>query len=378
MMGKVALVLALTLTLLLSGCGQPFAAYTGTSESGEPLGAQNAPESRQSSGNILVPRSTPQIREPDPSVRNPAEAPGRIASSSPVPSATISPSSPATAAENPMETPTPSVKRQQAGPSSVPPSPRYEPTPFIHDPVLDARVREFLGDEMDSYGVVIKRLSDGRGVAINPDRQFYAASLFKLLVMYEVFKLHALELLSFEESLTLTPPYLDYQLGELRWPLWSEVPIYELLEAMIIVSDNIAAMMLHDRVGGWNIVADTKGIGLEQTSISGEMPTSAGDMALLMEMIALGAAVDRESSQEFIDIHSRQAIDDRLPALLPEGTQVAHKTGNWENATHDVGIVYAPAGPYVIAILSEKPGDADTIAELSRLVYDHFEGRQRP
>lgn len=371
-MGRVVLVLMLALTLLLSACGQPYAGYTAASESGETLGTQNAPESRQSSGNILVPRSSPDIRKPAPGVGNPSETPGRIASSSPVPSATISPSSPATA-ENPLDTPTPTVTRRQTGPSSVPPSPRYEPTPFVHDPALDARVREFLGDEIDSYGVVVKRLSDGRGVAINPDRQFYAASLFKLLVMYEVFKLHALELLSFEESLTFTPPYLDYQLGELRWPVWSEVPIYELLEAMIIVSDNIAAMMLHDRVGGWNIIADTKGIGLEQTSISGEMPTSAGDMALLMEMIALGAAVDRESSQEMIDLLSRQAIDDRLPALLPEGTQVAHKTGNWENATHDVGIVYAPAGPYVVAILSEKPGDADTIAELSRLVYAYFE-----
>jgi beta-lactamase class A len=246
--------------------------------------------------------------------------------------------------------------------------------PLIKDVGLEKQIREFLGDRVDSYGVVIKRLSDGHGVAINSEQQFYAASLFKLLVMYEVFKQRALGLLDFDESLTLTPPYLDYQLGELRWPLWSQVPVRELLEAMITVSDNVAAIMLHDRVGGWNIIADTKGIGLEQTSISGDMPTSAGDMAALMEMIARGSAVDRESSREMIDLLSRQTINDRLPALLPEGTRVAHKTGNWDNATHDVGVVYAPSGPYVIAVLSSNPDDAEAIAKLSKLVYAYLEG----
>jgi beta-lactamase class A len=71
---------------------------------------------------------------------------------------------------------------------------------------------------------------------------------------------------------------------------------------------------------------------------------------------------------------SRQKVNDRLPARLPRGTRVAHKTGNWDNATHDVGIVYAPSGPYVLAVLSDLPWVANPIAELSRLVYDAFEG----
>jgi hypothetical protein len=54
---------------------------------------------------------------------------------------------------------------------------------------------------------------------------------------------------------------------------------------------------------------------------------------------------------------------------------VAHKTGNWDDATHDVGIVYAPSGPYVIAVLSDLPYTSEPIAELSRLVYEYFEWR---
>jgi len=85
--------------------------------------------------------------------------------------------------------------------------------------------------------------------------------------------------------------------------------------------------------------------------------------------------VDEDTSQEMIDLLARQKINDRLPALLPPGTKVAHKTGNWDNATHDVGVVYAPHGAYVIAVLSDKPDRAESIAELSRLVYEYLEAR---
>lgn len=255
------------------------------------------------------------------------------------------------------------------------PSPRHEPLPLRRERGLEAEIRRYLGQDVDSYGVVVKRLGDGAGVSINADREFYAASLFKLLVMFEVFKQLDLHLLSFDELLTFTPPYVEYGLGPERWPLWSEIAIGELLEAMITESDNIAAIMLHDRVGGWNIIADFKSIGLEHTDISKEeMPTSAGDMAVWLEMIALGKAVDEASSQGMIELLVRQKINDRLPALLPPDIVVAHKTANWDDATHDVGVVYAPHGAYVIAILSDKAWAAKPIAELSRLVYDHFEG----
>ena len=275
----------------------------------------------------------------------------------------------------PAATPTP-VFTRIAGTHSVPPSPPYAPLPLQPDEKLEKQVRELLGEEAEAYGIVVKRLSDGAGFAINADREFYAASLFKVLVMYEVFKQRELNLVSFDESLTIAPPYLDFTLGEPRWPLWSEVSVGDLLEAMITESDNMAAMMLHDRTGGWNIVADLRAIGLAHTDIANDiLPTSAGDMALWLEMMARGKAVDEDTSQEMIDLLARQKINDRLPALLPPGTKVAHKTGNWDNATHDVGVVYAPHGAYVIAVLSDKPDRAESIAELSRLVYEYLEAR---
>ena len=65
--------------------------------------------------------------------------------------------------------------------------------------------------------------------------------------------------------------------------------------------------------------------------------------------------------------------DARLVAGLPAGTVVAHKVGDLAGVEHDVGIVYAPGGPYIAALLSvnlpaPNTGTA-TIAEASRLIY---------
>jgi beta-lactamase class A len=77
----------------------------------------------------------------------------------------------------------------------------------------------------------------------------------------------------------------------------------------------------------------------------------------------------------------RQEFNDRIPAGLPPGTRVAHKTGEITAVAHDAAIVY-PAGrrsPYVLVVLTrgiKEPGaSASLIADISRLVYQYVIGR---
>jgi beta-lactamase class A len=245
---------------------------------------------------------------------------------------------------------------------------------MFSDGTLEERIRDFLGKDINEYGIVVKRLSDGRGVAINPNRVFYSASLYKIEVLYEVFKQRALGLIDFNEKLEVTPKLAGYDLQTLPWKIGEFVPVKDLVEAMITISDNTSAMMLYQRVGGRNIDLDMQSIGLQDSDIlSEDITTSAYDMALLLEMMARGQAVDIKSSAEMIDLLSRQKINNRLPALLPRGTRIAHKTGEWENATHDVGVVFAPKGTYVIALLSSKPWDVLVLSRLSAMVYEYLE-----
>ena len=282
----------------------------------------------------------------------------------------------------------PSERITSPGPVATPSS--YEPLPLQEDAALEARLREVLGDEVDSYGVVVQSLDDGRGALINPEKVFYAASLFKVAVMYEVFHQRSLGLLSFDERLLVTPYYAGFDLGTLPIEVCQTLSVGEALAYMMSISDNTSAVLLQDRVGAGNVNRSLEALGLTTTRLlSDDLPTTAADMALLMEMIARpdgrpsgrGEAVDAGASQEMVNLLASEEIDNGLRAGVPEGTVVAHKTGNWTNATHDAGIVYLPAGQagspaatYVIAVLSEKAYETELTAEVSRAVWEYYNG----
>jgi beta-lactamase class A len=85
-----------------------------------------------------------------------------------------------------------------------------------------------------------------------------------------------------------------------------------------------------------------------------------------------GTAVGRKADGEMIAVLKRQKFNDGIPAGLPSGVAVAHKTGNITRIHHDAGIVYARR-PYAIVILvrgiQEPKESAALIAALSRIVY---------
>jgi beta-lactamase class A len=75
----------------------------------------------------------------------------------------------------------------------------------------------------------------------------------------------------------------------------------------------------------------------------------------------------------------------KLPRFLPEGTRVAHKTGSDEGVRTDAGILFTPAGPVAIAVLTAEnqdrswgpDNDGDRLcAEVGRAVYEHFDTRR--
>jgi beta-lactamase class A len=77
-----------------------------------------------------------------------------------------------------------------------------------------------------------------------------------------------------------------------------------------------------------------------------------------------------------LDILGRQHFTEGIPAGVPPGSRVAHKTG-WIGGVvyHDGGIVYPPRGaPYVLVVLTAGiPQDSvayDLVADVSRLISD--------
>jgi beta-lactamase class A len=258
-----------------------------------------------------------------------------------------------------------------------PPLPQYQAIALVSDPALEAVVRNTLGTDVSHFAVVVKRLDNGKGVVIDGGRVFYAASLFKVWVMLEAYHQRQAGLLSFDEQYIVSDYYASLSLNPDELAPCAQVTAQEALQEMMSVSDNIAANIMLERVGYANVNAMLRNQGLAVSGVAsnGDVSTTASGMEQLLEAIARQEAVSAEASAEMLSLLASEVIDNRLPALLPPGTSVAHKTGSWDNATHDAGIVYSPKATYVIVVLSDL-GYADdgisSIAGLSRAVYDYF------
>jgi len=104
--------------------------------------------------------------------------------------------------------------------------------------------------------------------------------------------------------------------------------------------------------------------------------TTAEGLAVLLEAIAKGEAVDADASRQMVEILERQKFNEGIPAGLPEGTRVAHKTGELTKLHHDAAIVYAKR-PFVLVVLVRGLEDFEEssalMADLSRQLYQASE-----
>lgn len=301
------------------------------------------------------------------------------------------------------------------------------------EPVLErelARLAEVSGGTM---GVAVIHLESGRSAFLNADDTFPMASTYKVPIATQLLTLVDDGRLSLSKMIDINPAHLSPGSGTISTLLDDpgvSISLHNLLELMLLISDNSATDIILAEVGGGKAVTNrmqtldldgirvdrpTLGIivdflGLEELpppsarnragyeeifgAIPEEIMESAGaafdsdprdtatprDMALLLEKIWRGEILSDESSALLIDIMERcQTGEARLKGILPEGTVVAHKTGTIGNTTNDVGIITLPddAGHViVVAFVKESvidvPGRERAIAEAARAAHDYF------
>ena len=165
------------------------------------------------------------------------------------------------------------------------------------------------------------------------------------------------------------------------------VPLRWLVERMIVRSSNLATNALIELLDARKVDATAKSLGARHMKVLRGVEdgkafqqglnnqTSARDLAVLLEAIESNKAASKEACREMIAILARQEFNDEIPAGLPAGTRVAHKTGRITGVTHDAALVY-PLGqkPYVLVVLTkgirERPVAQKLIADISRLVWE--------
>lgn len=262
---------------------------------------------------------------------------------------------------------------------------------------LDSSLAAVVDAAVDRSGgvssVYVKSLNTGASVAIQEDRVVPSASLFKVPILVEVLRQQSLGSLDMDTPVRLQQKHWSDGAGVLQAQIGKEFPVRELLELMIEVSDNVAALALLDLVKTDNVNLTLQSAGLEATRLRigdvsgdwggrpGENTTSAREMGILFEKIATGKILDEAASQEAIRLLSLEQQAAWLPALLPPRARVAHKSGELPGVRHDAGVIYTPRNQFVAVVLVSDLTDferaAQTISRVARAAYDYFETGKR-
>jgi len=241
-----------------------------------------------------------------------------------------------------------------------------------------------------TVGVAALHLRTGAALARNADERFPSASVIKLSILVELFAQVDAGRATLEEQRTLAESDKVEGSGvlkELRPPI--DFTLEDLARLMIVVSDNTASNMLIDRLTTEAINARMQALGLTGTFLGRrfydfearsrglENVTTPADMAALLTRLERRELVSPAASEAMLAILLRQQQSSKIPALLPEGTHIAHKTGTITGASHDAGIIYSPAGPLVLSVFTKDLPEPDAeaiIRRIARAIYDGWGG----
>ncbi len=221
-----------------------------------------------------------------------------------------------------------------------------------------------IAQEMDTIaghtGMYYKNMVTGAEFAVRADEPYLAASVIKLPLYLHVLKMCAEGRMSLDDRITVTDAEKMPSCGALTLFTGDvTVDIRTLCNLMIVLSDNTAtnALIKHCTIGAVN--KTIRSLGLKNTALhrllfdmegakSGLRNTvSPGDMGKLLEMLHRGEFISEDVSRMALNTLFLQQIDHKLDGKLQQAVPIAHKTGEDDELSNDVGLVMAKE-PFVL------------------------------
>ena len=233
-------------------------------------------------------------------------------------------------------------------------------------------------------GVYARDLSDEATFGLNADSVFHAASTMKVPVMIEYFRALDDGRLAPDAKVPLENRFASivdssaYTLdpGEdsdsaMYAQVGHTVPVRDLVEHMITRSSNLATNTVIALLGAPRAQATARALGASTMQVRRGVEddkafqqglnntTTARDLGVLLEAIVSDKAASAGGTKEMLGILERQEFNDEIPAGLPAGTRVAHKTGQITGVLHDAAIVFPPEGrpPFILVVLTRGVPD---------------------
>jgi beta-lactamase class A len=263
---------------------------------------------------------------------------------------------------------------------------------------IQARVSAEPGAQV---GLAYIDLASGDTLFLNADTSFHAASTMKVPLMIELFRRANTGSFRMDQGLLMVNQFASIVDGSpysldvgsdsdstLYQRIGQRVRVDTLLRLMIARSSNFATNTLITLVGADAVTRSMRSLGAQRIQVLRGVEdgkafekglnntTTARDLAIILRAIQEGRAGSPAATQEMLAILLAQEFNEKIPAGLPPGTRVAHKTGEITAVSHDAAIIY-PNGrkPYVLVVLTRGIPDgtksSKLIADISAILYAH-------
>jgi beta-lactamase class A len=254
-----------------------------------------------------------------------------------------------------------------------------------------------------AIAVAMRDLETGVELHYHADRWFHAASTIKVPILLGVFaaidrgdllphsRVHVRNrFLSVVENVPFRVESGRDANSAVHNAIGKMMRVDELAYHMITTSSNLATNLLLGVIGPESVNDTLRHLHLEagielkrgvedelafEKGIS-NMVTADGLLRILVRL-AEGKAFSPALSRRMMDILHGQEFNQGIPARLPKGARVAHKTGEISTVAHDAGVVYLPKRkPYILVVLTEWDPDVSgrsrTIATVSHTIYEYL------
>lgn len=243
-----------------------------------------------------------------------------------------------------------------------------------------AEIAAFLEDEDTVVAYYFRDLNNGPWFFYNAPYRFEGASLNKVPI-----------LITFLKAAETYPEILDKKIlykGDLEVPdeefnrsliLGDEYTVQELLEAMIINSDNTSYQLLEEYAIKNKLdpsIYDTfEYLGLDKD----ENFVTVTQYSTLLRVLYNAEYLNMEMSSKALEMLSKTKFEEGLVKNLPEEITVAHKYGvRWfvesnEKQIHDCGIIYKGERPYILCVMTRGisiPKQEKIIANISKVIFE--------
>src|SRR3989344_1392446 len=204
--------------------------------------------------------------------------------------------------------------------------------------------------------IYYKNLTTEETIFIDPDKTYYMASLYKVILT-----------LFLLDEVSNGNTSLETRVGT------SSATLNNALDKIITESNNEYAQTLAVEYGWKNIETKMKKkLGIE-FSFSVDLDTSVKTIGLLFEDIALSLKVSSAESSYLLNLLKDQKKTGKLPKYLPNSIYSHNKTGEFDGFSHDAGIFYTPKANYILVFMrkTKLPGETnEQMALMSKDIYE--------